>query len=161
MAERAQLSRVGRDDHFSIVRMFPTGRRRHIQVFSVSVCGRSVAGLTFYDLADINAVVDAIGPFCDLLRMARGAIGRAFVVWFLGRNLDHRFPSVVAVFVKRISSKKIFGSICQHAEDHNEKQQSNDMLRHRLPAFSYLLSPKLFVFWLSVSPYRLKRYKYN
>lgn len=106
MAERAQLSRVGRNDHLSISRMFPTGRRRYIQVFSVPLSGRPVADLTFYDLADINAVVDAIGPFCDLLRMARGAIGRTFVVWFLGRNLDDRFPSVVAVLVKRFSSKK-------------------------------------------------------
>jgi hypothetical protein len=88
MAERAQLSRVGWNDHFPIFRMFPTGRRRHVKAFSVSFSGRSVADLTFYDLADINAVVDAIRPFCDLLRMTRGAIGRAFVIWFLGGNLD-------------------------------------------------------------------------
>ena len=106
MAERAQLSRVGRHDHLQIFRMIRTGRRRHIPSLSISPSRRTVADFTFYDLADINAVVDAVGPFCDLLRMARGAISRAFVFRFLAGDLDDRFSPVVAIFIKRIGSEK-------------------------------------------------------
>jgi hypothetical protein len=88
MAERAQLSRIGRDDHFHIFRMIRAGRRRQIRGLSVSPSGWPVADLAFYDFAHIDTVVDAIGPFCDLLCVTRGAIGRAFVIWFLGGNLD-------------------------------------------------------------------------
>src|SRR5471030_230874 len=94
MAERAQLLRVGRHHHFQIFRMIRTGRRRHISGLNVSPSSRPMADLAFYDLTHINAVVDAIGPFSDLLGMARDAICVAFVSRLLGGDLGYQFSPI-------------------------------------------------------------------
>src|SRR5665648_886228 len=96
--------------------MIRTGRRRHISGLNVSPASRPVADLAFYDLAHINAVVDAIGPFRDLLGMARDAIGVAFVSRLLGGDLGYRCSPIVAIFIKRIDSEKLFCSVCQQGE---------------------------------------------
>jgi len=83
--------------------------------------------------------VDAVGPFRDLLGMARDAIGIAFVSRLLGGDLGHRFSPIVAKFIKRIGSEKLFSSVCQHSEGHHEEQESNDVSRHALPALSVSL----------------------
>ena len=70
MAKCAQLPRVGRHHHFQIFRMIRTGRRIFERTASIATTTGAMADLTSNDLADIRPVVDAVGPFCDLRRMA-------------------------------------------------------------------------------------------
>jgi hypothetical protein len=113
-----------------------------------------MADLASYDLANINAVVDAIGPFRDLLCMARGAIGVAFVSRLLGGDLGYRLSPIVAIFIKRISCEISFCSVCQHAAGQHKEHESNDMSRHSLPALSYLLNLKVLLAEIFFAPIR-------
>src|SRR5450756_806427 len=119
--------------------MIRTGCRRHISGLNVSPSSRPMADLASYDLANINAVVDAIGPFRDLLCMARGAIGVAFGSRLLGGDLGYRLSPIVAIFIKRISREISFCSVCQHAAGQHKEHESNDVSRHSLPPLRCLL----------------------
>ena len=70
MAKCAQLPRVGRHHHFQIFRMIRTRRRIFEHAASIATTAGAVADLTSNDLADIRPVVDAVGPFRELRRMA-------------------------------------------------------------------------------------------
>src|ERR1017187_2101238 len=70
MAKRAQLPCVGWYHHFQIFRMIRTRRRIFEHAASIATTAGAMADLTPNDLADIRPVVDAVGPFCDLRRMA-------------------------------------------------------------------------------------------
>jgi hypothetical protein len=70
MAQRAELSGVGRDHQFEVLRVIRAGSRSFERVANVSLAAGAVAHLASNNLSDIGAVVHAIGPFRDLLRMA-------------------------------------------------------------------------------------------
>ena len=70
MAKGAELSRVGRDDHFEILRVFRAGGSPLVRVGIVALAAGPVTHLAFNDLSDIGTVVHAIGPLRELLRMA-------------------------------------------------------------------------------------------
>jgi hypothetical protein len=70
MAKRAKLPRVGWDDHLEILRVVRAGSRSFERAAIVSRAAGAVTYLAFNNLSNVGAVVHAIGPFCDLLRMA-------------------------------------------------------------------------------------------
>ncbi|MGB8398493.1 hypothetical protein [Bradyrhizobium sp.] len=70
MAKRAKLSGVGRNDQLEIPRVIRAGSRSFERAQDVALAAGAVTHLAFNDLSDVGAVVHAIGPFCDLFRMA-------------------------------------------------------------------------------------------
>ena len=70
MAKRAQLPCIFRHDHFQIFRMIRTGRYMFELTANIAFAAGAMADLASDDLADIGSVVDAVGPFRELRRMA-------------------------------------------------------------------------------------------
>ena len=70
MAKRAQLPCIFRHDHFQIFRMLRTRRHMFERAANIALSAGAMADLTPDNLADIGSVVDAVGPFRELRRMA-------------------------------------------------------------------------------------------
>jgi len=100
VAEGAELPCVGRHDHLEAGRVIGPGRRRFEHAAILTLAGGAVADLAFDDFSDVHAVVDALEPVGDLLRMARRAIPDALVFGLVGGDLRNRIAAIVAVLVE-------------------------------------------------------------
>src|SRR3989304_4292841 len=70
MAKRAQLACIFRHRHFQIFRMIGTCRHMFECAANIALATGAMADLTSHDLADIGSVMNAVGPFRELRRMA-------------------------------------------------------------------------------------------
>jgi hypothetical protein len=77
--------------------------------------------------------VHAIGPFRDLLRVARRAISHPFEFRFVRGDLRYRVTPVMTVFIERIDGEKSLRTVSRHDTDQDYQDQSENMSRHRVP----------------------------
>jgi hypothetical protein len=133
MTESAKLSRIGGNDHLHVLRVIRAGGRRPEHIANIARATGTVADLALDDLAEVGAVVDTGGPYCELLRMARRAVRRAFVLRFVGSYLRNRASSIVPVLVKRIDGEEFLRSIRKYNETDQYEDKSNDVSRHGVP----------------------------
>ena len=133
MAKRAKLSRIGRNDQLEILRVIRAGSRNLERAEDVALAAGAVTHLASNDFSYVGAVVHAIGPFRDLLGVARRAISHAFEFRFVRGDLRYRVTPVMTEFVERIDGEKSLRTISRHDADQDNQDQSENMSRHGGP----------------------------
>src|SRR3989304_5098726 len=145
MAKRAQLARIFRHRHFQIFRMIGAGRQMFEHAAIIALTAGAMADLTPNDFADVRPVVNAVGPFEDLPRMAGRARGYVFVFWFIRCDFGYGVSSIMSVLIKRIDCKKLLRPIRQYGKADHNQDEPNDMTRHGVPVPLRFLLPRIFL----------------
>ena len=111
MTQCTKLTRVCWNYHFHIFWMIRTGRRILEWAANIAFSAGPMTDFAFDDLANVGSVMDPVGPFCDLYRVARRAICGALIFRLIGRDIGYGISAIVAILIERIDSEKLFCTV--------------------------------------------------